>query len=191
MILFFDTETTGKPLNYKAPVTDLNNWPRIIQLGWALFNEDGTLFDRGCDLIKPDGWEIPKEEFWIKHGYSTEKSMEEGIPIAFALHSFITPLNHCKVMVAHNLDFDYPVVAAEFIRSNMKAENKPTKFCTMKSTIDFCQLPGQYGFKFPKLEELHAKLFGEKFSGAHDALNDVMATAKCFFELKKRKVLSI
>lgn len=191
MILFFDTETTGKPINYKAPVTDLNNWPRIIQLAWALFNEDGTLFDKGCDLIKPNGWEIPKEEFWIKHGYSTEKSIQEGIEIEKALRLFKTPINRCDLMVAHNLDFDYPILAAEMIRAKISCEKKPQKFCTMKATVDFCQLPGPYGFKWPKLEKLHEKLFGVKFDGAHDALNDVMVTAACFFELRKRKVLSV
>ena len=34
MYLFFDTETTGLPRNWKAPVTHLNNWPRMIQIAW-------------------------------------------------------------------------------------------------------------------------------------------------------------
>jgi hypothetical protein len=34
MYLFFDTETTGLPSNYKAPATDLNNSPRLVQLAW-------------------------------------------------------------------------------------------------------------------------------------------------------------
>jgi hypothetical protein len=37
MYLFFDTETTGLPKNYKAPVTDLNNWPRLVQLAWLFY----------------------------------------------------------------------------------------------------------------------------------------------------------
>ena len=31
MILFFDTETTGLPKNWKAPITDLENQPRLVQ----------------------------------------------------------------------------------------------------------------------------------------------------------------
>ena len=27
MIFFFDTETTGLPRNWKAPITDIDNWP--------------------------------------------------------------------------------------------------------------------------------------------------------------------
>ena len=32
--------------------------------------------------------------------------------------------------------------------------------CTMKTTTDLLRLPGPYGFKWPKLDELHAFLFG-------------------------------
>lgn len=189
MILFFDTETTGKAKNFKASPRDLDNWPRIIQLGWALFKEDGTLYDCDCQLIKPDGWEIPKEEFWIKHGYDTEKSMREGFPIKEILHQFLTPLNKCTLMVAHNMDFDYPVVAAEMIRADIKAANKPEKFCTMKSTTDILRIPGPYGNKFPSLTELHHFLFAKEFEGAHDAMYDVLATSKCYFKLKQNKLI--
>ncbi len=36
--VFFDTETTGLPLNWKAPVTELENWPRLIQLAYIVYN---------------------------------------------------------------------------------------------------------------------------------------------------------
>ena len=38
--LFFDTETTGLPRNWSAPVSDLNNWPRLVQIAW-IFYKDG------------------------------------------------------------------------------------------------------------------------------------------------------
>ncbi len=34
--LFFDTETTGVPRNYKAPSSDTRNWPRLVQLACVL-----------------------------------------------------------------------------------------------------------------------------------------------------------
>ena len=55
----------------------------------------------------------------------------------------------------------------------------------MKSTTDFCQLPGPYGYKWPRLEELYQKLFGEDFENRHQALADVRACAKCYFELRR------
>jgi len=30
MFLIFDTETTGLPRNFKAPLTDFDNWPRLV-----------------------------------------------------------------------------------------------------------------------------------------------------------------
>ena len=59
--------------------------------------------------------------------------------------------------------------------------------CTMIRSTDYCQLPGRYGkYKWPKLEELHFKLFGESFEGAHDALADIRATMRCYYEMEKR-----
>jgi hypothetical protein len=62
----------------------------------------------------------------------------------------------------------------------------------MRATIQFCALPfpsGRKGCKFPKLEELHRILFNEEFAGAHDAMADVSATARCYFELVNRGIM--
>lgn len=186
MILFFDTETTGTPKDYKASAFDLNNWPRVIQLGFQLYDNEGVLQSEYLQLIKPEGWVIPNEKFWIDNGFSTEKSEAEGVPILDALNAFVECINKADLMVAHNLNFDYPILAAEMIRTQIKAERRPEKFCTMLATVDLCQLPGKYGFKWPKLEELHKFLFGETFDGAHDALADVSATARCYFHLRDK-----
>lgn len=63
------------------------------------------------------------------------------------------------------------------------------RVCTMKKTVDFCHLPGTYGYKFPKLKELYKILFGYEFSNAHNATSDVDATAKCYFELVNRGII--
>lgn len=193
MYLFFDTETTGVPKNYKASPTDVENWPRIIQLAWAYFDQDGSLIAKSCDLIYPNGWEIPEEKFWIDNGYSTEESKIKGVPIDKVLFRFLSVLDQCKYLIAHNLNFDKPIVQAEMIRLKMKSENRPSQFCTMMSTTNICKIPHSNGrgMKWPKLEELHRHLFKAEFEGAHDALNDVMATAKCFFELKSRNLISL
>lgn len=192
MYLFFDTETTGVPKNYKAPVSDLDNWPRVIQLAWALFNEDGKCFEKSCNLIYPDGWEIPNEKFWIDNGYNTERNKQLGIPMENALHSFVRKMDQAKFIIAHNMDFDNPVLGSEMIRYQILPQNKPQKFCTMKSSTSFCAIPNSRGgYKWPKLEELHLKLFGNGFEGAHDALNDVMACAKCFFDMKDKNIISL
>src|ERR1044072_9248588 len=107
MILFFDTETTGVPKNYKAPVHDLDNWPRVIQLAYAVISDDGKeIHEAECNLIRPDGWVIPKEKFWIDNGFSTEKNIREGIHITVALNGLRNAIDFCHTIVAHNMDFD-------------------------------------------------------------------------------------
>jgi hypothetical protein len=56
----------------------------------------------------------------------------------------------------------------------------------MTTTTNLLRLPGPYGFKWPKLEELHAFLFETGYDCAHDASRDVEACARCFFELRRR-----
>lgn len=58
----------------------------------------------------------------------------------------------------------------------------------MNST-NFCKISGPYGNKWPKLSELHFKLFKTDFSEAHNALVDIEITAKCFWELKSLGIL--
>lgn len=189
MYLFFDTETTGLPKNYSAPITDTENWPRIIQIAWILCDENGNEISRYCKLICPDGWEMPTDRFWVDNGYSQEKSIVEGVRIQDALCDFRNEINGCEYLIAHNMSFDSKIVGCEFHRENMFCENKPIKICTKESSTDFCKLEGRYGFKWPTLTELHNKLFGKSFEGAHDAMNDVIALKDCFFELKKLNII--
>lgn len=183
---FFDTETTGKPRDYRAPMTDLGNWPRVIQLAWAVYSPEGEELASRCDLIKPDGWVIPVEKFWIDNGYKTEINQREGIPMYYALGDMMQAMASCSTMVAHNIQFDHNVLGAEMIRYNMRPGNKLERFCTMEAGTDICRIPGgRMSFKWPTLTELHSKLFNCGFDGAHDALFDVKACAKCFFGMRK------
>jgi DNA polymerase-3 subunit epsilon len=185
MYLFFDTETTGLPKNWKAPVTDLNNWPRMVQLAWLLFDTDGKKLAGDDYIIKPEGFTIPIETSRI-HGISTERAIEEGKPLRSVLEEFSTLIEESEYLVAHNISFDEKIVGAEFLRNKMKdgTAEKP-KICTMHSSTNFCQIPGPYGLKWPKLSELHYILFSTGIEEAHNAAIDINATAKCFWELKR------
>lgn len=189
-ILFVDTETTGTPKNYQASMKDLDNWPRIIQLAWQVATLDETLV---CDhryLIQPDGWDVPNEKFWIDNGFSTEKCMMDGRPMDKILDLFISYVDECDFMVAHNINFDYPIIGAEMIRYKRRASRKLKRICTMEHGTELCRIPGKKGYKWPKLAELHQFLFNCSFQGAHDAGSDVSACRKCFFELLRRGVIS-
>ena len=59
MVLIYDTETTGLPRDWNAPISDSDNWPRLVQLAWQLHDETGKLLSRGNMVVKPDGFTIP------------------------------------------------------------------------------------------------------------------------------------
>jgi DNA polymerase-3 subunit epsilon len=191
MILFFDTETTGMPKNWKAPVTDLNNWPRMVQIAYLLYDINGNLISKADYIIKPYGYTIPYESTAI-HGISTERALNEGKELKYVLEEFNAILNTADYLVAHNFSFDEKIVGAEFLRNNMQ-DPIPLKrgICTMESSTNFCAFKGPYGYKWPKLSELHKKLFNYNFEEAHNAVIDVNATAKCFWELKKIGIINL
>lgn len=192
MYIFFDTETNGLPKDWKAPADEFDKWPRIIQLAYAIYDENYELIVKRCDLIQPDGWEIPNEPFWIKNGFSTEKNKAEGVPLRHALSSFVSQRSIAKYSIAHNMAFDGKIIRAEMIRMGLNVEFESEKVCTMTASTQFCKLPNAKGngYKWPKLEELHRILFKADFEGAHDAMADVLACAKCFFELKKLNIIN-
>ena len=190
MYLFFDTETTGLPKNYKAPASDSLNWPRLVQIAWSWYDVEGNVWDSYSYIIKPNGFVIPDEIAKI-HRVTQERAMTEGVDLEIVLKHFSEEVKKAEFIVAHNIDFDDKIVSAEFYRLNMEnILEKVNKICTMKSSVEFCHIPNNYGRnKWPNLSELHNCLFGVGFSDAHDALVDVSACAKCFFELKNRNAI--
>ena len=186
MYLFFDTETTGLPRNWKAPVTDLNNWPRMIQIAWILCDDKGNRIESDDFIIKPENFIIPRDASRV-HGISTEKAIEEGENLEKVLTLFNDLVEEADFIVAHNISFDEKILGAELLRKRIKSKfSKKRKICTMHSSTDYCKLPGPYGYKWPKLSELHIELFGEDFDEAHDASVDINATEKCFWEMRKK-----
>lgn len=187
-ILFFDTETTGTPKNYNAPLSDSDNWPRLVQIAYILVEGDTRI--KKEIIIKPDGFEIPEQAAKI-HGITTEKAKSKGVDLKAFLEYFANPIKRSSMIVGHNISFDLNILAAEYIRNGFKNPIERTKeiVCTMKESTDYCAIPGRYGNKWPKLEELHQKLFGKGFDNAHNALADIEATERCYNELLKKGVI--
>lgn len=191
MYLIFDTETTGLPRNYNAPITDTDNWPRCVQIAWQLHDEMGRLVEHQDYLVKPAGFNIPYDAERI-HGISTDLAVEQGIGFDEMLAKFNEVLNKAKFIVGQNVGFDVNIMGCEFHRfgvANRLAEMPVLDTCT-EVTAQLLQLPGGRGgkFKLPTLTELHSYLFGEPFNEAHNATADVEATTRCFLELIKREI---
>ncbi|MEM7037254.1 MAG: 3'-5' exonuclease [Bacteroidota bacterium] len=185
MYLFFDTETTGLPKRWDAPVSKVDNWPRLVQLAWSLHEENGDLVEEGDLIVRPEGFTIPKSSTQI-HGISQKQAMEEGSELKSVLERFAEAVEKATLVIGHNVSFDESVVGAEYIRTGVPHQLwHRERMCTKLETTDYCAIPGKYGYKWPTLEELHLKVFGKGIEGAHNAMVDVQATANCFFELRK------
>lgn len=188
VFLFFDTETNGLPADFKAPLSEVDNWPRMIQLAWIQTDSEANELSRGDYLVYPEGYYI----FDSIHGITNEKALREGKPLNEVLDIFEKVLDTTTVLVAHNISFDEKIIGAEFLRTERRNRLVDlNKICTMETTVDFCAIPSGNRFKFPKLEELHRKLFNEGFEGAHNALVDVEAMVRCFWALKEKGVVSL
>lgn len=193
MYLIFDTETTGLPINYSAPVTDTANWPRMVQLAWECHDQTGKILFNKCFIIKPAGYTIPQAAEKV-HGISTERAMAEGSELETVLTEFAGDLSGVSLVVGHNVTFDLNILGAEFIRSGIPSGLSQINWlCTKEESTDFCALPGGKGgkYKWPTLSELYECLFGEPFGEAHNAAADVAATSRCFFELVRRDVITL
>ena len=191
MYLIFDTETTGLPKRWDAPVTDTDNWPRCIQIAWQLHDAMGNLIEHRDYLVQPDGFTVPFDAEKI-HGVSTELAQQEGVPLAEVAEKFAEALSKTKFVVGQNVDFDLNIMGAEFHRLEMHnpLPQLPVLDTCTETTAQLCQIPGGRGgkFKLPTLTELHEFLFNEPFAEAHNATADVEATTRCFLELVRRNI---
>lgn len=188
MILFFDTETTGKA-DLNSP-DDAPHQPRLVQLACVLTEDTGERLASLALIVKPDGFEIPDEAAKI-HGITTEKAVKRGVPLDLTLDMFRALALMPKTIVSHNIAFDYFILSAEYHRQMVDCPLEgAVQFCTMKALIPICKLPNQYGYsdyKWPKLKEAYSIAFGTPLEDAHDALADTTACMKLYFWLRERE----
>jgi DNA polymerase III epsilon subunit-like protein len=187
MELFFDTETSGL-YNFKKPSDDKSQ-PWIVQLGFILSDET-NIYHEGNFIIRANDRKIESGAESV-HCISKELSNNIGLYEAFAMSILFNVVDKCDLVVCHNYMFDSNLASNAFKRCSLKDAGliflgKPS-YCTMQKSTWLLNLPGKYGKpKWPKLQELHKYLFNENFLDAHDALADVRATRRCYYELIKR-----
>lgn len=193
--LIYDTETTG--LVDMKRTKDVNRQPHLTQLA-AMLVEDGQVRAE-LSLVIDAGVPIPRGASDV-HGITNAVAERYGVKPLVAVGMFQNLLRQTDRVVAHNHDFDFVVMRSAYLRGDkdpslFSKENMP-RVDTMTSSVDLVNLPPtekmiRAGFdkpKNPKLEELHAFLFGESFDGAHDAMVDVRACFRCLEELENREV---
>jgi len=192
MYLIFDTETTGLPKRWDAPLNDSDNWPRCIQIAWQIHDEVGQLVAHEDYLIQPNGFTIPFESEQV-HGISTRLADTNGVDLVTVLEKFAAAIDQVSFVVGHNVSFDRNIMGAEFLRSGLTdaLDQKPMVDTCTEETALLCQLPGGRGgkFKLPTLSELYSFLFQSSFAEAHNATADVEATARVFLELLRKDLI--
>jgi DNA polymerase III epsilon subunit-like protein len=143
------------------------------------------------------------------HGITNEISRRDGVDIECVIDEFIQDYNALDLLVAHNLNFDLTVLEADMLRvikrnqinvdkiqvyKNFIASLNTSKklYCTMQESIELCDIKAYYKdgreyVKFPKLSELHDKLFQSVPNNLHNSMNDVIVCLRCFYKMIHNK----
>lgn len=191
MILVLDTETSGL-LRPDLPAEDASQ-PHLLQLGLKLFPPAGgpPAASFSC-LIKPDGWSVEPEAFAV-HGIDEARAIRGGIDARIALIVLQAFAAKAMTIVAHHVEFDRKIIAAQLAKLGANGDwwkrCGPKFSCTMERATPICKIPGEFGYKFPTLEEAHEHFYpGLEFKAQHDAEADVGACAAIYWALERTRI---
>jgi DNA polymerase III epsilon subunit-like protein len=202
-VLVFDTETTGLPSSKIINPDTLKLWPHIVQFSYVMYDtERNDILDLHNSIIKvAEGINIPEESIKF-HGITNEISQNNGIELELVLIEFFYQLKIADKIVGHNVSFDINMVKVELLRiiysRTQNAEFKNYLYfinnyknicCTLQDSVELCNIKaldkhGKEYLKFPKLIELHEKLFISVPNNLHNSLNDILVTLRCFIKMK-------
>ena len=214
LVLIFDTETTGLPQTKTINQQTLGKWPHIVQFSYIIFDTELNEIVSSKDYIikQKEGIVIPEDSIKI-HGISNEISQEKGDHIEIILKEFFYYLREVDLIVAHNISFDRDMIMVELLRiiysrtypkQHIDAyksdlhflQNLTNIYCTLQEGVDLCNIKttdksGREYIKWPKLSELHEKLFGVVPKNLHNSFIDILVTLRCFMKLKFKNDLFI
>lgn len=204
-VLVFDTETTGLPQSRIISPDTLQLWPHIVQFSYVIYDTDANDIVVSMDnIIKVEEDVVISDGSIELHGITKEISQNKGCKISKTLNIFLKYLKSANVLVGHNIEFDIKMVKVELLRliySDMSDEksrkyknylydlsNFENIYCTMKSSIELCSIKtldkfGKEYNKYPKLIELHQKLFNSTPTNLHNSFNDILITLRCYIKL--------
>lgn len=177
-IVIFDTETTG--LVQPAPVP-LSQQPQIIEFAAIKLNQDLYEIERLEFFVDP-GCEIPNNITKIT-GITNRHVKGQG-DFASHLEELQKFFLGVETFVAHNLMFDHDMLSFELQRID-----KLTQFpwpINRECTVELTTYINGYRLN---LNKLHQHCFGEGFEGAHRAMVDVEALARCYIYLKRNNII--
>lgn len=208
-VLVFDTETTGLPKTKILNPDTLHLWPHILQLSFVIYDtEENDIVQTKDYIIKVDETVIINEESTKIHGITKEITQSKGVRIEGVLKEFFYYLKKSDILVGHNVSFDINMIKIELLRiiylNKVNARKKTISeikqnlhyftnykniVCTLQESIELCNIKAvdKYGktyTKWPKLLELHQKLFETTPNNLHNSLIDILVTLRCFIKIK-------
>jgi len=190
MYLIFDCSAIDKPKNWKAPFSDTFAWPRLIHLSWIILDKDLKPIEDQDYLIKPEGFSV--DPTIAKRAQIDEDDIsKKSESLEKVLMAFDESLKKAYYVLAHNLNFNENVLAAEYLRKSINHSLfRKLRYCLMQESTFFCKLPSKTGgYKWPTLSELHTIIFQKAYSPPNNARADVIAATRCFKALKLGKQL--
>jgi DNA polymerase III epsilon subunit-like protein len=208
-VLIFDTETTGLPETKIISPDTLNKWPHIVQFSYIIFDTELNDIIKSEDyIVQLVGINIPEKSTEI-HGITNKIALEEGKNIEIILNKFFRDLKSVDLLVGHNISFDINMIMIELLRIIYNSQytrehindfknylhflvNYKNIYCTLQESIHLCAIKatdkfGREYMKYPKLLELHQKIFrneNEQPKHLHNSFNDILVTLRCFMFLK-------
>jgi DNA polymerase-3 subunit epsilon len=184
-VLFIDTETSDIPVDLNKSYSEASNWPFAVQISWCVYNKSGK-------KIKAQSYFINNRDILVSvsslkiHGITKQMLRDYGVSRKTVLQMLQNDVAQYKpLLVGHFLELDYHIVGADAFREKiLNPLQGLATFCIMLATKHLVKNPRT---NYLKLGVLYEQLFHQSFSNQHNALNDALATADCFFELVKQK----
>jgi DNA polymerase III epsilon subunit-like protein len=182
----------------------IESYPYIIQLSFVLYDiiESRAVYTYDSYIRLPEHVEIPDTVSELT-GITKQMCNEKGKNIIEVLDNFYEAYMLAEIIVAHNIEFDEKMISVELQRNREQIlDTAPycftifskiyeklkgvQRYCTMRNGTELCAITveSKTTKKWPRLSELHQKLFDEVPDGLHNSMVDVNACLKCYLKMR-------
>ena len=174
ILVCFDTETTGLDVQKE----------HIIQLSLVKFDtETWQMLDQRDWYILPEGeFEIPAEAEAVHH-ISKAFLLEHGVSLRSIYDDFIAFTQGCDMLSYNGNGYDAPLLHynLERLGLNFDFEGRTWYDALLLERIHTAGMVDENGEKLHNnLTSAYMRYYGHPFEGAHNSLDDVMATIEVF-----------
>lgn len=189
--LFVHAACTQLLENIDTSHLDQKNCPYVVQLAWILTDKQGLYVSSGCEVIRQNV--TIDQSASNLHGITNERVRFDGKEPYEELKKFVTGVEQCEYIIAHDLDTLLPVLQCELQRNDIHYSLLCKKtLSTKKAGMEFTHITDMNGIpKYPTHIELLSKLYFNlpniKLEGLNNAISDVMIIYHCFMRMIERR----